>query len=196
MRRCSNRSEFFSSPKCKIANQVVQKFLKEYKALTQSKRSLLSKARKLRKSIHTFEGISSALRQQVQYVDFALSVTATVPGIDDLEDDQLRQIFTEVLRLSDNCPTSMMSLSTVCKRWGKLVRSADVWKALHLNKLANSVADHELLVLLGNDKAFSKSPKHICPCWSDKAGGSKQEAPGFRLPRAAAFNVPKDIRNN
>jgi len=156
LRRCSNRSEFFSSPKCKIANQVVQKFLKEYKALTQSKRSLLSKARKLRKSIHTFEGISSALRQQVQYVDFALSVTATVPGIDDLEDDQLRQIFTEVLRLSDNCPTSMMSLSTVCKRWGKLVRSADVWKALHLNKLANSVADHELLVLLGNDKAFSK----------------------------------------
>ena len=156
LRRCSKRIEFQCSPKCKIPNQVVHKVLEEYKTLNRSKRALLSKARKLRTTLHSLPMKSTALAQQAQYVDFALSVTTTVPGINDLEDDQLRRIFTAVLRLSDNCPTSMMSLSRVCKRWGKLVRSADVWKALHLNRLANSVADHELLVLLGNDKAFSK----------------------------------------
>ena len=129
---------------------------KTYKVLSQQKRELLAKARKLRRVVHTFSGASPALAQQIQYVDFALSVTTTVPGLNDLEDDQLRRIFMEVLKLSGNCPTSMMHLSRVCKRWGKLVRSVDVWRALHLNKLANSVADHELLVLLGNDNAFSK----------------------------------------
>jgi hypothetical protein len=160
LRRCSQRSEFqCTSPRCKPSNQVVQKVFGEYRGLSQSKRALLTKARKLRRTIYSLPGgdsSSPALAQQVRYLDFALSVTTTVPGVNDLEDDQLRRIFTEILRLSDNCPTSMMSLSRVCKRWGKLVRSADVWKALHLNKLANSVADHELLVLLGNDKAFSK----------------------------------------
>ncbi|QDZ19551.1 hypothetical protein A3770_03p20690 [Chloropicon primus] len=139
LRRCSCRTD-----------------LKYYKNLSQQKRTLLDKARKLRRQMCSFSGSSTALAQQIQYVDFALSVTTTVPGLNDLEDDQLRKIFTEVLQQSDNCPTSMMSLSRVCKRWGKLVRSADVWRALHLNKLAHSVADHELLVLLGSDKALSK----------------------------------------
>ena len=155
LRRYSTRSEFQSSPTSKVPNQVVYQAFEEYKSLSQQKRALLSRARKLRRSIYTFKS-TPALKQQVQYVDFALSVTTTIPGLNDLEDDQLRRIFTEILRLSNNCPTSMMSLSRVCKRWGKLVRSADVWKALHLNRLAHSVADHELLVLLGNDKAFSK----------------------------------------
>ncbi len=169
LRRCSSRNNDFqcnTPPPNRLkgsgaaqGHPMVRyqvKALEEYRVLTQSKRALLAKARKLRRSIHSFQGMSPALMQQVQYVDFALSVTTTVPGIEDLEDDQLRRIFTQVLRSSDNCPTSMMRLSRVCKRWGKLVRSADVWKALHLNKLANAVADHELLVLLGNDKAFSK----------------------------------------
>ena len=89
LRRCSTRSEQkFSLSGCKSPNQLVYKTMGEYKVLSQRKRSLLAKARKLRRSIYAFTGVSTALAQQIQYVDFALSVTTTVPGLNDLEDDR------------------------------------------------------------------------------------------------------------
>lgn len=126
----------------------------EFSKYAKSKRSLHTKMRQMRSKLQKFNNNHSELYKK--YVDFALCVTSSVPSVTDLEDDQLRQIFRAVLQLSGNCPSSMIVLSQVCKRWKRLSLSSDVWTALHLNKNANSITDHELMTFLGNGKSFSR----------------------------------------
>ena len=130
----------------------------DFRKLVQTKRNLFFGLKELKTEVIAMQARckGAALAECANYLDFALSVTSTVPSASDLEDDQLRRIFTEVLRTSGNCPSAMLTLSRVCKRWKRLVRSSDVWSALHLNKLSNVAADQELLKLIGTDHAFAK----------------------------------------